>query len=76
MIGVSAGPILPAFGPVPTAVDMPVGVLRRKHDYQKKKKKKSSANPPLLFYTLLGIAVVPLPLPPLSASPACFPPLP
>ena len=39
MIGVSAGPILPAFGPVPTAVDMPVGVLRRKHNYKKKKKK-------------------------------------
>ena len=40
MIGVSAGPILAAFGPVPTAVDMPVGVLRRKHEYKKKKKKK------------------------------------
>ena len=40
MIGVSAGPILPAFGPVPTAVDMPVGVLRRKPDCKKKKKKK------------------------------------
>ena len=39
MIGVSAGPILPDFGPVPTAVDMPVGVLRRKHDYKKKKNK-------------------------------------
>ena len=38
MIGVSARPILLAFGPVPTAVDMPVGVLRRKHDYLKKKK--------------------------------------
>ena len=36
----SAGPILPAFGPVPTAVDIPVAVLRRKHDYKKKKKKK------------------------------------
>ena len=41
MIGVSARPILLAFGPVPTAVDMPVGVLRRKHDYKKKKKKKT-----------------------------------
>ena len=41
MIGVSAGPILPAFGQVPTAVDMPVGVLRRKHNYKKKKKKKN-----------------------------------
>ena len=40
MIGVSAGPILPAFGPVPTAVDMAVGLLRHKHDYKKKKKKK------------------------------------
>ena len=40
MIGVSAGPILPAFGQVPTAVDMPVGVLSRKHNYKKKKKKK------------------------------------
>ena len=40
MIGVSERPMLPAFGPVPTAVDMPVDVLRRKHDYKKKKKKK------------------------------------
>ena len=40
MIGVSERPMLPAFGPVPTAVDMPVGVLRGKHDYKKKKKKK------------------------------------
>ena len=38
----SAGPILPAFGPVPTAVDMPIGVLKRKHDYKKKKKKKKN----------------------------------
>ena len=55
MIGVSAGPILPDFGPVPTAVDMPVGVLRRKHDYKKKKKKLSSLEGcfPLIthFYT-------------------------
>ena len=42
MIGVSAGPILPAFGPVPTAVDMAVGLLRHKHDYKKKKKKKKN----------------------------------
>ena len=39
MIKVSAGLILAAFGPVPTAIGMPVGVLRRKHDYKKKKKK-------------------------------------
>ena len=38
----SAGLILPASGPVPTAVDLPVGVLRRKHDYKKKKKKKKT----------------------------------
>ena len=42
MIGVSARPMLPAFGPVPTAVDMPVGVLRGKHDYKKKIKKKNA----------------------------------
>ena len=45
MIGVSAGLVLPAFGPVPTAVDIPVGVLRRKHDYKKKKKKNMSSKP-------------------------------
>ena len=45
MIGVSAGLVLPAFGPVPTAVDTPVGVLRRKHDYKKKKKKNMSSKP-------------------------------
>ena len=39
MIKVSAGLILAAFRPVPTAIGMPVGVLRRKHDYKKKKKK-------------------------------------
>ena len=39
MIGVNAEPILPAFGPVPTAVDMLVTVFRRKHEYKKKKKK-------------------------------------
>ena len=43
MIGVSAGPILTAFGQVPTAVAMPVGILSRKHDYKKKKKKKKAA---------------------------------
>ena len=41
MIRVSAGPIQLAFALVPTAVDMPVGVLRRKHDYEKKTKKKN-----------------------------------
>ena len=42
MIRVSAGPIQLAFALVPTAVDMLVGVLGRKHDYQKKQKKKIS----------------------------------
>ena len=44
MIGVSAGQILVAFGPVHMAVDMPVRILRRKHDYKKKKKKMYGSN--------------------------------
>ena len=48
MIGVNAEPILPAFGPVPTAVDMLVTVFRRKHEY-KKKKKKNSMNAMYIF---------------------------